>query len=105
MNTNEIDKRIGDAWQSHYDGQQDSAVQQFSQIVAEAPNHVDANWGLGLSYRKMGDKEKALKAFEKVRDLVTAQLDQLETDAEDYERCLMLQRMVKQQIEQISRFF
>lgn len=102
MNTNEIDKKIGDAWQSHYDGQHDSAVKQFSQIVAEAPNHVDANWGLGLSYRKMGDKEKALKAFEKVRDLVTAEL---EAGTEDYERYLMLQRMVKQQIEQMSDFF
>jgi hypothetical protein len=50
----------------------------------------------------MGDTDKALKAFEKVRDLVTAQL---EAGAEDYERCLMLQRMVKQQIEQMSDFF
>jgi lipopolysaccharide biosynthesis regulator YciM len=101
MSKNERDTKIGAAWQAHYDGKQEVAVEQFSQIVAEDPDNIDANWGLGLSYRKMDDKDHALQVFEKVRDLVTVAL---ESDSENYERYLMLQRMVKQQIEQIDDF-
>ena len=48
MNEKDLDVKIGVAWQAHYDGQHDAAVEQFAQIVAEVPDHIDANWGLGL---------------------------------------------------------
>jgi len=73
----------------------------FQQILVNAPDHVDANWGLALSYRKVGDRDRALSVFEKVRELVQTRLT---TDSEDRARFVMLARMVAQQIEQMSAF-
>ena len=101
MSKNELDVKIGAAWQAHYNGQHAAAVEQFNQIVADNPDHIDANWGLGLSARKAGDSETALQAFTKARDLIVAELA---SDPEDYERFIMLERMVKQQVEQMSDF-
>jgi len=101
MSQKELDAKIGEAWQAHYDGQHRTAIDRFKTIIEEVPDHVDANWGLGLSYRKSGDRENALQIFEKVRDLVRAKLD---AEPEDYERFFMLKRMVTQQIEQMSDF-
>lgn len=101
MSKNELDAKIGAAWQSHYNKKYEVAVEQFSKLVSENPDNIDANWGLGLAARRVGDKGKALQAFEKVRDLVAAALD---AESEDYERYFMLQRMVKQQIEQMGDF-
>lgn len=100
MSEQDLKARIGDAWKAHYDGQHDLAVQKFRAIVAEAPDNVDANWGLGLSYRKAGDKQNALRVFQVVRDLVQARLEQ----TEERERYFMLNRMVAQQIEQMAEF-
>ena len=99
MNQNDIDAQIGEAWQAHYNGQHEVALEKFKQLVAEMPDHIDANWGLGLSYRRAGDRQNALAVFNKVKELVTAEL---EADPEEYERFFMLKRMVSQQIEQIS---
>ncbi len=73
----------------------------LKQLVNQVPDHIDANWGLGLSYRKAGDKANALQVFQKVRDLVT---QKLEANPDDYERFFMLKRMVTQQIEQMNDF-
>ena len=62
---------------------------------------MDANWGLGLAYRKAGDRASALQIFQKVRDLVAQQMD---VKSDDYERLFMLKRMVTQQIEQMNDF-
>lgn len=97
----EIDTKIGNAWKAHYAGQNDAAVEQFRALAQTAPDNVDVHWGLGLSYRNLGDKENALQSFQKVDELVTSILD---TEPEDYERFFMLKRMVTQQIEQISDF-
>lgn len=101
MSEKTLDVKIGEAWKAHYGGQQEAAIEQFTQIVADAPDNIDAQWGLGLCYRTIGEKDQALQAFEKARTLVDAELDG-ETD--DRERMVMLQRMVKQQIEQIDDF-
>lgn len=101
MNLKDIDARIGEAWKAHFKGQYQAAIDQFKQILAEAPDHIDANWGLGLSCRKAGDRQSALQAFERVKELVTKELD---AQPEEYERFFMLKRMVTQQIEQMADF-
>ncbi len=98
---NDIDVRIGAAWKAHYRGQDDIAIEQFRQLVAEAPDHIDANWGLGLSYRDAGRIEDATQVFHKVKDLVGAQLEEQSTERE---RFVMLSRMVDQQLAQINEF-
>jgi Flp pilus assembly protein TadD len=101
MDQNDFDAKISAAWKAHYNGQHEQAIEQFRKLVDQAPDHIDANWGLGLSYRKAGDKTAALQVFQKVRDLVN---QKLEADPEEYERFFMLKRMITQQIEQINEF-
>lgn len=101
MDQNDFDLEISEAWKAHYNGQHEQAIEAFEQLVGRAPDHIDANWGLGLSYRKAGDKANALRIFQKVRDLVVHELD---ANPESYERFVMLKRMVSQQIEQINDF-
>jgi len=101
MNQKTIDAQIAEAWRAHYARQHEAAVEKFRQVVAEAPDNIDANWGLGLSYRSMGDKEKAREVFQKVKELIAAQMA---TNSEDRERYFMLSRMVTQQIEQMANF-
>lgn len=101
MNQKTIDTQIAEAWKAHYARQHEAAVEKFRQVVAEVPDNIDANWGLGLAYRSTGEREKALEVFQKVKELIAAQMT---TDSEDRERYVMLSRMVTQQIEQMANF-
>jgi Tfp pilus assembly protein PilF len=96
-----MDARIGEAWKSHRQGQNQQAIEQFLQLLEEAPDNIDAQWGLGLSYRNLQQHENALKIFRKVLDLVETKL---ESDTNDMERYLMLKRMASQQIESMDEF-
>lgn len=100
-NDQELKTKINEAWKAHYAGQHDAAIERFKQVVSAAPEHIDANWGLGLAYRARGDRENALKVFQIVKTLVTTKINE-ETDQR--ERYFMLNRMVTQQIEQMSDF-
>lgn len=101
MSDNALDVKIGEAWKAYHGGQMDSAVEQFSKIITEASDSIDAYWGLGLCHRKLGNRSDAVEAFEKASELVDAAV---EAGTGDAERLLMLQRMVKQQIEQVDDF-
>jgi len=101
MDPKEINARIGQAWKMHYTGKNDAAIEQFERILAEAADPIDAYWGIALSYRKAGNEEKSLEAFQQAADLIAIAA---QTDAEHKERYFMLQRMVKQQIEQMADF-
>jgi len=101
MSEHDLDVRIGKAWKAHYEGNQPAAIEQFKAIVNDAPEHIDANWGLALSYRNAGDRAKAVELFKRVYELLTVKL---EAKADDYERFYMLRRMATQQIEQMGEF-
>ena len=101
MGERELNERTGEAWKAHYTGNQQLAIDQFLTIVSEAPEDIDANWGLALSYRDAGDRDKAVEIFTKVRDLVSRQLD---AAPDNYERFFMLKRMAIQHIEQMDQF-
>ncbi len=59
MDQNEIKTKIDAAWRAYRAGQQQAAVEHFITILAEVPDEIDAHWGLGLSYRHLGEREKA----------------------------------------------
>lgn len=101
MTEKDLDARIGEAWKAHYAGEYYTAVEQFKLLAAEAPDHIDAQWGLGLSYRHVGEKEKALAAFEQAKALIDAEIS---ANPGEHGRLFMLNRMVTQQIEQIADF-
>jgi Flp pilus assembly protein TadD len=96
-----LDEKIGEAWKTHYAGQDAAAIDQFKRLVEEAPDNIDAHWGLGLSYRNVGNKTSAVEVFQKVKALVAARL---QTESGEMERYVMLNRMVEQQLAQIGEF-
>lgn len=99
MDQKEINSKIGAAWKAHREGNNQTAVDMFLHLVEEAPDHIDVYWGLGLSYRDLGDKVQAVEAFKKVKDLVTIQL---ESESGQLGRYFMLNRMVDQQLSQLD---
>ncbi len=101
MAEQDIDARIGEAWKAHYEGKEDVAIEHFRRIVDEAPDNIDALWGLGLSYRDAGDKASAVEAFNRVKVMVSAMLD---NETGELGRYFMLNRMVHQQLEQMEEF-
>ena len=101
MNQQDFDARIGVAWEALQAGDHQAAIAEFEQLVAENPEHIDAQWGLGLAYRHAGDFANARRAFEKVKALVEAEITQ---HPQEHGRWFILNRMVQQQIEQLSDF-
>lgn len=101
MSDNTLNVKIGEAWKAYHAGQLDSALEQFNKILADASDNIDGYWGLGLCHRKLGNKSDAVEAFEKASSLIDAAI---EAGTGEVERLVMLQRMVKQQIEQMDDF-
>ena len=99
MNQQDIDARVGAAWEALQAGDYQTAIEQFEQLVAEHPEHIDAQWGLGLAYRHAGNRESALRAFEQVKAMVEAELTE---HPKEHGRWFILNRMVQQQIEQLA---
>ena len=62
-----------DAWHMRYnlgvaymhDGQEDEAIQEFLQVLAQAPKHMESLINLGGIYLARGQSDEALKAFTK----------------------------------------
>ncbi len=53
-------------WEFHAKKEYDQAIEQFRRAIEVDGNAVDAYYGLGLSCKAKGEKEKAIQAFEKV---------------------------------------
>lgn len=100
MNHKEIDEKIGEAWKAHYQGRDQDAIAQFLRLTEDAPENIDAHWGLALSYRNSGDTDRAVTIFKKIKNLVTVKM---ESEPEDYERYFMLTRMVNQQLQRLGQ--
>jgi len=64
------------------------AVDQFLSVLTIFPNHSNALYSLGLTYEKLGEKEKALEQFRKVlklnpgSKLITDKIKSLESEEE-----------------------
>lgn len=99
-----IDVRIGEAWKAHYQGQDKLAIEQFTSLVKEVPDNVDAHWGLALSYRDAGDLGNAAQSFETAKSMIAARLEGQGDESAERERYVMLSRMVEQQITQLAQF-
>ncbi len=102
MTEKDLDARIGAAWSAHYNGQDDAAVQKFTEIVQGNPASIDANWGLGLAYRGLNQNEQAREVFLKVRQLI--EKERVNEDVASPGRFFMLSRMVEQQLDYLDQF-
>ncbi len=108
-------ERIGEAWRMHRDGNNDQAINIFKEIIQTAPDNVDAHYGLGLSYKAMGDMASAADEFQKALDLSEKALSAVQTtsgveghhgtndlDTSEDDRFMMLTRMLKQRLEDVG---
>jgi Flp pilus assembly protein TadD len=93
-----IDVQVGQAWSLHYKKQHEQAVNEFVRIVETDPNHIDANYGLGMALAASGRKEEAAQIFQKTMQLVEQKRAGLSDDDDDHSRYDMLSRMIGQQL-------
>ena len=47
----------------------DEAVEEFNTAVTISPSHVGALAGLGISYSELGEKDKAMRVYDKLKNL------------------------------------
>ncbi len=93
-----IDVQVGQAWSYHYKKQNEQAVTEFTRIVETEPNHIDANYGLGMALAAVGKRSEAMQAFQKALALVQEKLTQSGDDEDDAARYGMLARMITQHL-------
>jgi tetratricopeptide (TPR) repeat protein len=89
---------VARAWQLHRDGRQNDAINGFEAVLKAAPDHLDAEYGLGLAQRSAGMKEAALESFQRSAKLIARALE-AEPQASRYQ---MLHRMVHQRISELT---
>lgn len=113
MSTMDLAGRIGSAWRLHRDGGNQDAIRMFEEIIRDRPDSVDAHYGLGLAQKALGDDSAAAGAFQQALDLVeaTQSADAFEAEAagpadangpNSEDRYMMLTRMLKQRLEDVS---
>jgi Flp pilus assembly protein TadD len=93
--TTDVDTLVGQAWSKHYHGDNEAAIQEFRDLVAKWPEHIDANYGLSLSLKAAGQKQAASDAFNKTKSLVDAART---SQGDENARYTMLSRMIEQQL-------
>ncbi|MFO7322289.1 MAG: tetratricopeptide repeat protein [Chloroflexota bacterium] len=88
---------LGRAWANHREGRHEAAVADFDRILRDAPNDIDANFGLGLAQKALGRYEQAIASFEKTKEELAKKLK----DEPGDDRWEMLTRMCDQRIAEI----
>ena len=91
--------QIGQAWRSHREGNNEAAIDQFARILRNAPDSIDAHYGLGLANKALGNKSAATEEFQRALDLT----GKVEPDSqEERDRFMMLARMINQRIQEVT---
>ena len=97
-NTEKLDSPLGRAWAYHRDGRNDAAIAEFDRILKDAPNDVDAHFGLALVQRSLGRHDQAIQTLQKVKQLIERALQ----DQPGEDRWEMLARMCDQRIAEVQ---
>ncbi len=108
-----VTERIGQAWTYLRDKRYDAALAEFESILNKNPDDIDANYGLGLAQKALGQAEAAAVSFRKSLALVEQARkeyertraeahphDNLKTPEDD--RFTMLIRMTNQRLSEVS---
>lgn len=98
MAQNEIAEKVGAAWGLLRQGNYDGAIAQFTALIRQEPNQIDAMYGLGLAQRSSGLKDAAVKTFEDCRATVNRALAENPGD----DKFEILQRMVSQRLSELG---
>jgi hypothetical protein len=94
----EYAEQLGRAWGLHRQGQNDTAIHEFSGLLQTSANNVDALYGLALSQRSAGQVEVALATFE--RCLI--QIGEARQAHPREDRYQMLHKMTRQRIDELK---
>jgi tetratricopeptide (TPR) repeat protein len=81
-------------WGLYGAGKYAEAVEQFKRVLSMTANSVDAEYGLGLSQKALGNKEAAVAAFNQVASLAV--------QLEDHVRGTMLKRLAHGHVNEIN---
>jgi thioredoxin-like negative regulator of GroEL len=93
-----IAEQVKEAWKDHYQHRNEQALAAFEKVAAQDPEHIDAQYGLGLTLAALGQSARAAEVFKHVAQLVDVQIRQQPADDEDA-RYRMLARMINQQLD------
>ncbi len=118
MGNETIAAQIGRAWHYQRDGQADNAIQEFEKILRQAPDDIDANYGMGLAQRTTGHHQKAIEYFQHALDIVDQkdsagriardaaandfQTERIKPNTAEDDRYMMLTRMLKQRLDETN---
>jgi tetratricopeptide (TPR) repeat protein len=111
-----ISARIAQAWAYHRAERNNDAQREFEAILHNAPDDIDALYGMGLTLRAAGQKDEAIELFQKAYDLTQ---DALHNEVQDVEtnqglvedtlvvagqnpRYMMLTRMLRQRLAELG---
>lgn len=111
---------LGHAWKHYRQGEANTAIAEFEQILKSENRNVDALYGIGLAQRAAGQLEAALKSFESALQIVKSTSEEQQkarreaygdklatqndpTSKED-DRFMMLGKMLSQRVEETKAF-
>ncbi len=99
MAQKDVAAQIGNAWALHRQGKHENAISEFSLAMKNAPDNLDAVYGLGLAQRSAKMREAALRTFEQCQQLVKKAL---EADPSS-DRLEILDRMCQQRLAELGQ--
>lgn len=82
MSDTKYDEAVGQAWALHRNAQFEEAIATFQTILKNDPNHIDANYGIGLALRATGKQAEAVKHLETAQSNLRTALQNLRARAE-----------------------
>lgn len=107
----DAEQKVTEAWNHLREGRADQALSAFETTVRSFPEDVDAYYGLGITQQQLKHRDDATETFNKTLELITIQQKDVvvsEDQGSDYvrtpeeDRFLMLTRMVKQRLQELS---
>ncbi len=82
MSNDQNEKIIGQAWGLHRNAQNEEAVATFETVLRQDPQNIDANYGIGLAYKGIGDTTRAIEHLTKAYEETIKSLGELRQAAE-----------------------
>ncbi len=114
MSQNSLSDAISHAWNHQREGHPDAAIGEFQKILQQNPRDIDANYGLGIAQKALGQTDAAIKTFKNTLELIaeskkaydstrnqSGELDTIKTPEDD--RFMMLNRMVQQRLSELGK--
>ena len=98
---NPYHEEIGEAWKAHRNGFQDTAIEQFREVLEQDSENVDAMYGLGLAKKANGNILEARQTFDRLYDILEKYV-QKESAEGKMERYYMLRNMVERLMKQME---